>query len=203
MKKIVYVVTVLALLGLGAQQASAQMGKKFYISAGWQFNAAISNPVSSTAQGYGAFLEGGYYLTPHLAVGGFINFSNNEDYIAEETYYFDDNKALTTDIAQSLYQVPFGGLVKFRTSWREIQPFAQAKIGANYSSQSTYMSHYLGRDVNWGLYLSPELGMSFFPFYKHDIGFSLSVYYSYATNQGNGYDFNSLNNAGFKLGIVF
>lgn len=203
MKKIVYVVAVLALLGLGAQQASAQMGKKFYISAGWQFNAPLSNPVSSTAQGYGAFLEGGYFLTPHLAVGGFMNFSNNEDYIAEDTYHFDDNQALTTDIAMSLYQVPFGGLVKFRTGWKEFQPFVQAKIGANYSSQSTYMSRFMSQDKNWGLYLSPELGLSFFPFYKYDIGFSLSVYYSYATNKGENYDFNGLNNAGFKIGIVF
>lgn len=203
MRQIIYIAAAIAMLTIGAQQASAQMGKKFYVSTGWQFNAPISNPVSSTAQGYGAFLESGYFLTPHLAVGGFMSFNTNEKYIAEKTYYFDDNQALTTDISQSLYQVPFGGLVKFRTNWREIQPFVQAKIGANYSSQSTYMSRYLQRETNWGLYLSPELGMSFFPFYKHDIGFSLSVYYSYATNQCEAYNFSGLNNAGFKLGIVF
>lgn len=204
MKKVLYIfTTLLALMTISVMQADAQMGKKGFITAGWQYNAPISNPVSTIDQGYGAFVDLGYYLTPHFAVGAFVSFSNNFDFVAEDTYYFDDNKALTTDISTGLYQSPFGVLLRYRTGWKDVQPFAQAKIGANYSSQSTYMSHYMSMDENWGLYLSPEIGIAVFPFYKRDIGFSLSVYYSYATNQGKSYKFSCLNNAGFKLGILF
>lgn len=204
MKKILYTIAASVLLmTIGAEQADAQMGKKGFITAGWQYNAPISNPVSSVDQGYGGFIDLGYYIAPRLAVGGFISFSNNIDYAAEETFYFDGDKALTTDVSTGIYQLPFGALVRFRTGWKDVQPFVQAKIGANYSSQSTYMSHYMSMDENWGVYLSPEIGIAVFPFYKHDIGLSLSVYYSYASNRGEAYDFNSLNNAGFKLGILF
>ena len=83
------------------------------------------------------------------------------------------------------------------------QPYAEAKIGTEYSTQSIYMSTFVSRQDNWGFYVSPEIGLTFFPFEKTDFGFQIAAYYRYATNRNKTYDLNGLNNLGFKLGIAF
>ena len=142
-------------------------------------------------------------MTPMLAVGGFASFNTNNEYIPKQTYTFDDNSALTTDIDRSLYQVPFGMTVRYRFLRTEIQPYVTAKVGTEYAVQSTYMSTFVSRTDNWGFYISPEVGMTFFPFQKTDFGFQVAVFYSYSTNQDKNYDIKGLNNVGFKLGIAF
>mgnify|MGYP003553345140 CR=1 FL=1 len=68
---------------------------------------------------------------------------------------------------------------------------------------STYMSTFVGRNENWGFYISPEVGMTWFPFEKVDVGFQLAVYYAYSSNRNRNYDMEGINNLGFKLGIPF
>ena len=192
-----------AAIALSANEASAQMGKKDFINAGWQFNGTVGNDFVKSAQGYGAYLEGGYYLTPMVAIGGFASFNTNNEYVPRQTYTFSDKSALTTDLDKSLYQVPFGSVVRVRFLWDEVQPYAQAKIGTEYSTQSTYMSTFVSRQDNWGFYVSPEVGVTFFPFEKTDFGFQAAVFYSYSTNKNKNNSLNGLNNVGFKLGIAF
>lgn len=85
----------------------------------------------------------------------------------------------------------------------ELQPYVQAKIGAEYSTQSTYMSTFVNRHDNWGFYMSPEVGLTVFPFSKTDLGFQFAMFYSFASNKNSAYDINGINNLGFKLGIAF
>ncbi len=203
MKKMIYIMMAAAALVLTASEANAQMGKKYYMNGGWQFNATVGNEFVKTAQGYGAYLEGGYYLTPKLAVGGFASFSTNNEYIPKKTYTFDDKSALTTDLDRSVYQVPFGATLRYRFLRSTVQPYIEAKVGAEYSTQSIYMSTFINRHDNWGFYVSPEVGLTFFPFRKTDLGFLVAAYYSYSTNQNTDYSINGLNNLGFKLGIAF
>ena len=202
MKKSIYILAAAALL-LFSGTADAQMGKKEYINAGWQFNATVGNPFVKTAQGYGAYIEGGYYITPMFAVGGFASFNTNNDYIPKQTYTFDDKSALTTDLNRSVYQVPFGSTFRFRFLRDMIQPYIEAKVGTEYSVQSTYMSTFVSQTDNWGFYISPEVGFTWFPFDAADFGFQLAVYYSYATNQNKHLNMNGINNLGFKLGVAF
>ncbi len=192
-----------AAIAFMATEASAQMGKRDYINAGWQFNGTVGNPFVKTAQGYGAYIEGGYYLTPEFAVGGFASFSTNNEYFPKETYTFDDKSALTTDLDKSVYQVPFGATLRYRIMRGMLQPYVEAKVGTEYSTQSIYMSTFVNRHDNWGFYISPEIGLTFYPFYKTDLGFQIAAYYSYATNRNKSYDLNGLNNLGFRLGIAF
>ena len=93
MKRIIYILAVSAAVLLTAVQANAQMGKRYYINGGWQFNGTLSNNFAESAQGYGAYIEGGYYLTPMLAVGGFSSFNSNDQYYGTQTYTFDDHSA--------------------------------------------------------------------------------------------------------------
>ena len=85
----------------------------------------------------------------------------------------------------------------------EFQPYFATKIGAEYSTQSTYMSTFVNRNENWGFYISPEIGFNYYPFHKTDVGFQLAAYYSYATNHNDNYGLKGLNNIGFKLGLAF
>lgn len=203
MKKLIYILTAAAAMVFFAAEADAQMGKKNYINGGWQFNGTVGNSFVESGQGYGAYIEGGYYLTPMLAVGGFASFNTNNDYIPKQTYTFKDQSALTTDLDRSIYQVPFGATLRVRFMRTEFQPYAEAKIGAEYSTQSTYMSTFVNRHDNWGFYMSPEIGFTYFPFEKTDLGFQLAVFYSLATNRNTDYDIKGINNLGFKLGIAF
>ena len=190
-------------LVLFAGEANAQMGKRNYINAGWQFNGTPNNSFAESAQGYGAYLEGGYYVTPMFAVGGFASFHTNNDYIPKQTYTFKDQSALTTDVDRSIYQVPFGLTMRTRFLRGELQPYLGTKIGAEYSTQSTYMSTFVNRHDNWGFYMSPEIGMVLFPFEKTDVGFQFAVYYSFCTNKNSDYDIKGIKNVGFKLGLAF
>jgi hypothetical protein len=203
MKKMIYVLAAAAAMLLAATQADAQMGKRYYVNGGWQFNGTLANDFAESAQGYGAYMEGGYFITPMLAVGGFASFNTNNEYVPRKTYTFSDMSALTTDLNRSIYQVPFGATMRVRFMRMMFQPYIEAKVGAEYSTQSTYMSTFVNRHDNWGFYISPEIGMTFFPFERTDFGFQLAVYYSYATNQNKAVDINGLNNLGFKLGIAF
>ena len=203
MKKFIYILAASMALVLFAGEANAQMGKRNYINGGWQFNGTPGNTFAKSAQGYGAYIEGGYYLTPLFAVGGFASFNSNNEYHPKETYTFANQAALTTDLDRSLYQVPFGATMRMRFTRGMFQPYVEAKIGTEYSTQSTYMSTFVSRQDNWGFYISPEVGMTFFPFEKTDFGFHIAAYYSYATNQNKSYDLKGINNLGFKLGIAF
>jgi hypothetical protein len=203
MKKIIYIIAASLAFLLMSGEADAQMGKRHYINGGWQFNGTVANGFAETAQGYGAYMEGGYYISPMVAFGGFASFNTNNEYIPKETYTFDDKSALTTDLDRSIYQVPFGATFRLRFMTSMFQPYIEAKIGTEYSIQSTYMSTFVNRHDNWGFYISPEIGFTIYPFHKDDFGFQLAAYYSFATNENNSYDIKGLNNLGFKLGIAF
>lgn len=203
MKKIIYIIAALSAFLLMAGEADAQMGKRHYVNGGWQFNGTLANDFAETAQGYGAYLEGGYYISPMVAFGGFASFNTNNEYIPKETYTFDDKSALTTDLDKSIYQVPFGATMRLRFMTTMFQPYFEAKIGTEYSTQSTYMSTFVNRQDNWGFYISPEIGFTVYPFPKDDFGFHLAAFYSFATNRNDSYDIKGLNNLGFKLGIAF
>ena len=203
MKKFIYILSAAAALMVFAGTANAQMGKREYINAGWQFNGTVGNSFVETASGYGAYIEGGYYITPSFAIGGFASFNTNNDYIPKQTYTFEDQSALTTDVDRSIYQVPFGLTMRTRFLRGELQPYLGTKIGAEFSTQSTYMSTFVNRHDNWGFYMSPEVGLTYFPFEKTDVGFQFAVYYSFCTNKNSSYDLKGIKNLGFKLGVAF
>lgn len=203
MKKFIYIALASVAMLIFAGEANAQMGKRYYINGGWQFNGTIANDFVKTGQGYGAYVEGGYYISPLFAIGGFASFGTNNKYIPKQTYQLEDGAAVTTDLDRSIYQVPFGVTTRIRFMRGEFQPYLQNKMGAEYSTQSTYMSTFVNRHDNWGFYVSPEIGFTYFPFHKTDFGFQLAAYYSYATNHNDAYGIKGLNNLGFKLGIAF
>ena len=150
MKKILYIIAATAAIFAATAQAGAQMSKEYYLNGGWQFNGTLANDFAESAQGYGAYFEGGYFVTPMLAVGGFASFNTNNQYVPTKTYTFSDQSALTTDLTRSIYQVPFGATLRYRFMRSMFQPYVEAKVGAQYSTQNIYMSTfaYCFNDLN-------------------------------------------------------
>ena len=183
--------------------ADAQVGRRFYVDAGWQFNGTVSNSFSDNASGWGGYVEGGYYFLPRVAVGAFASFNTNNEYFPKQTYDTGDGTSVTTDMYHSLYQVPFGATLRYRFAWKKVQPYVEAKLGANYAREYQLFSVYGVRDSQWGFYVSPEAGVVLHPFNKSNLGLQLSVYYSHATNRSGAFGIGGLNNAGFKLGVSF
>ena len=200
MKKILILAIAALLFSAGAE---AQVGRRFYVDAGWQYNGAFSNGFSRNASGWGAYAEGGYYFLPRIAAGVFVSYNTNNEYFPKATYDAGNNTSVTTDMYHSLYQVPFGATLRYRFLWKKVQPYAEAKIGANYAREYQLYSHYGVYDSQWGFYVSPEIGITLHPFNKSNIGLQIAGYYSYATNRSDYFNINGLNNAGFKLGISF
>lgn len=202
MKTLRNIILAAALLVAAAVTADAQVGKRWYINAGWQFNATPGNVFSDSAQGWGAYAEGGYYLMPRIAVGLFASYGTNNEYVGRQTYYLDGG-AINTDMYHSLYQVPFGATLRYRFTWTRFEPYVEAKLGANYADQYTYFGSMAAYDKNWGFYASPEIGFTWHPFNRSNFGFQLALYYSYATNRSDAFGINGINNCGFKLGLSF
>ena len=200
MKKTILVTMAVILTAICAH---AQVGRRYYVDAGWQFNGTVSNVFSDNASGWGAYLEGGYYFLPRVAAGVFASFNTNNEYFPRRTYDAGNGTAVTTDMYHSLYQVPFGATLRYRFAWKKIQPYAEAKLGANYAREYELYSTFGAADSQWGFYVSPEIGVVIHPFNKSNLGLQLSAYYSYATNRSEAFGINGLNNAGFKLGISF
>ena len=192
-----------AIFTMAAVSADAQPGRRFYVDAGWQFNGTVGNDFATSGNGWGAYLEGGYYVLPRVAVGLFGSFNTNNDYIPRRTYVGTDGSALTTDLVNSIYQIPFGATLRYRSSYKVFQPYVQAKVGANYAEEYSYTHTMAAVDDQWGFYISPEIGFTWHPFHKSNFGFQLAAYYSYATNRSEAFGLNGINNVGFKLGVSF
>lgn len=184
--------------------AQGQISPDTYFNVDWQINLPLGNKFAGNGSGWGANFEGGYYLTPGFALGGFINYHTNHEYVPRKTLTLSDASALTTDQQHSLFQLPFGVTTHYRFDVRAFQPYVGIKVGAEYAKLTSDFNIYEMSDHNWGLYLSPEVGFEYYP-WPYGIGFHAAIYYSYSTNQGKLLDtkVHSLNNLGFRVGLAF
>ncbi len=79
------------------------------------------------------------------------------------------------------------------------------KLGASYVEMSSY--YYIVRQYaeTWGVYLSPEVGVSIFPNPDYRFGLHVALYYGYASNSGDllVYSIDNCQNFGIRVGISF
>lgn len=201
----VIVATVLFIVIALPQTSNAQVFKPTYFNIDWQFNGTLEN-YADTPSGWGMSFEGGYYATSKLAVGLFASFHTNNKYIEEQLLHINDNSDLYTDQIHSVYQIPFGVLLKYRFIEDSLlEPFATIKLGTMYSRMSSVTQVLEFYDDKWGFHVQPEIGLSIFPSSEKRFGIHLAMYYSYSTNNTHclSYDINGYNNIGFHLGVTF
>lgn len=182
----------------------AQISLDSYYNVDWQFNIPISNNFSNKASGWGMNFEGGYYIHRNVAIGAFICFHTNNEYIPRKTLHLSNTLALNTDQQHQMFTLPFGVLVRYRFVERDFQPYVGLKLGACYSEFNNYYYIFTKGQDRWGFYMSPEVGFNWYP-WANSVGFHMAIYYNYATNRHDvmTYSQNGLNNVGFRLGLAF
>lgn len=202
----------LRILALGAvllaavRPASAQLFPNSYINIDWQVNVPLGNDLADKASGWGMNFEGGYFVTPEIAVGPFISYHTNLESFSRRTLDLGNGSALTAAQKHALFQLPFGATGRYTWLQKSVfQPYAGLKLGACYAELSSYYYVLKQYTDTWGFYLSPEIGASIFPDPSYRIGIHIALYYSYATNNGDvlTYSVNNLNNFGIRVGISF
>lgn len=206
MKTLKHLLLVMAMTFGVAVQSQAQLFKNSYMNIDWQVGVPLGSTFADDASGWGMNFEGGYFLTPHFTVGAFINYQTNFCDIPRQTLSLPAGSALTVSQKHAAYQLPFGLTTRYNWCKKSmLQPYAGMKIGANYTEFSSYYSFFKQYTDTWGVYLSPEVGLSIFPRPETRIGIHIALYYSYSSNSGEllVYDFSNLNNFGLRLGISF
>ncbi len=189
-----------------AQTGRAQLLPNSYMNVDWQMGVPLGSSFADKASGWGMNFEGGYFVTPNIALGAFISYQTNLEKIPRQTLLLSGDRALTTNQKHALFQLPFG--LTGRYCWcqdRIVQPYAGMKLGACWSEMSSYYYIVKQYDDAWGFFLSPEVGFSIFPNPDFRVGFHVALYYSYATNstQVLNYTSSNINTFGLRVGLSF
>lgn len=207
MKNILNPIKIFILLlvcGTFVGNAQAQDGKRLYFNIDWQLNLPVQNDFAKRFSGWGAHGEVGYYVAPSVAVGAFVSYHTNNKYIDRSTIHTSETSAITTDQQHSIFQIPFGALVRFTPS-REgmVEPYIGAKVGTSYSEVSSHLNIYKVYDREWGFYISPEVGVTFYFTPEKQVGLHLSTYYNYSTQKSEvlNYEVDGLNNWGGYVSV--
>lgn len=195
-----------AVMLFAADESKAQLFPDSFVNIDWQVNVPLSTSFADPASGWGMNFEGGYFLTPHVSLGGFIAFHTNLESVPRQTLSLPGGGAMTTSQDHSVFQLPFG--VAGRYTWLKestFQPYVSMKMGLQFARISSYYYLFKEYDNTWGFYLSPEVGCTIFPCPENRVGIHLSLYYSYATNSGGvlTYKVDAFNNFGMRVGISF
>lgn len=144
MKTIKYLsIRVLAITALAlvfAMPAKAQLTDNGYANIDWQFNFPLSNHFADKASGWGMSFEGGYYVTPNIALGAFLAYHSNHEYFGRQTLPVGEGGSINTDQQHTLFQLPFGlaGRYTFDRG-SAFQPYVGLKVGPQYAEiKSTF-----------------------------------------------------------------
>ncbi|MBR5150129.1 MAG: outer membrane beta-barrel protein [Bacteroidaceae bacterium] len=182
----------------------AQISLDSYFNVDWQFNIPIGNDFSNGASGWGMNLEGGYYVTQEIAIGGFMNFHTNNEYFPRRTIALSETLSMNSRQQHQMFTLPFGALIRYRFVESDFQPYVGMKLGMCYSEFNNYYYIFEKGQDRWGFYMSPEVGFNYYP-WPNGMGFHMALYYSFATNKCNimSYEQSTLNNIGFRLGLAF
>ena len=121
MKYISLRVLAIAALALAfAMPAKAQLSDNGYANVDWQFNAPLKNHFADKASGWGMNFEGGYFVTPNLGLGLFMNYSSNHEYFPRATFPVGEG-TVNTDQQHTIFQLPFGAAARYHlisvSSW--------------------------------------------------------------------------------------
>lgn len=194
-----------AVAAMAVVPARAQSSDTFYANVDWQFNFPLGNDFVKRGSGWGVNLEGGYYLTENLSVGGFLAWHSNHKYVGRQDLAIGDNGILNTDQQHTQFQLPFGAAGRYTFDREGMwQPYVSVKIGPQYARLKSVFNAYQDATNTWGFYVSPEVGINIFP-WVYSPGIHVAAYYSYATNKGSvlTYTVDGMSNFGFRVGIAF
>ena len=135
---------------------------------------------------------------------GNLNYQTNNQYVDRGVVDLTNETAIYTDQQRSLYQLPFGVTALYRIIESDWQPYVALKLGAEYAYMSSYYYIYKSSEDTWGFYMSPEIGVRWYP-WANGMGLHAAAYYSFSTNSGKvmGQSMETPGNFGFRVGLAF
>lgn len=208
MKKNKYNIKLVALFMTGflfSSAINAQNPRNAFINVDWQFNLPL-NDFANTFSGWGANIESGYYITDNIALGGFLSYHTNQEYIERQTLITSESSAVTSDQQHSLFQIPFGVATRYTFApEKKFTPYVGLKLGANYAKMSSHMNIFRMSEKSWGFHISPEIGTNLYVDPENKFAIHFATYYSFSSNKDDllVYSLNGINNFGVRVGIGF
>ena len=186
-----------------SQTTQAQASLDAYYNVDWQLNIPSNKYVDKTS-GWGMNFDAGWYLTPDIAIGAFMSYHTNNEYVDRSVVHISNETAIFTDQQRSLYQLPFGVTALYRIIESDWQPYVAMKLGAEYAYTSSYYNIYKSSEDSWGFYMSPEIGVRWYP-WVNGVGLHAAAYYSFSTNKSTvmGAHLKNPSNFGLRLGLAF
>ena len=168
----------------------AQLLRNSYLNVDWQVTVPLGDAFADKASGWGMNFEGGYFVTPEITIGAFISYQTNIESIGRQTLQLGNGSALTTAQEHTLFELPFGVVGRYN--------FLNAEMSSYYYTIQQY-------EDSWGVYLSPELGVSIFPSPAQRYGIHVALFYSYASNSDKLllYSMDNISRFGVRLGVSF
>lgn len=199
------VLAAVALAIVFAMPAKAQLTNNGYANIDWQYNFPLSNNFADKSSGWGMNFEGGYFLNANFALGGFMAYHSNNEYVGRQTLPVGEGGSLNTDQQHTVFQLPFG--LATRYAWNRggaFQPYLGVKLGTQYAQLKSTFNVLATKDNTWGFYVSPEIGFNVYP-WAYGPGLHFAAYYSYGSNKGDvlTYSVDGLSNFGLRVGIAF
>ena len=202
-KHFVRVAIAMALIAGYSMPAKSQVSLDAYYNVDWQLNMPINDYVDK-ASDWDMNFDAGLYLPPDIAIGAFVSYHTNNQYVDRSVVNLTNETAVYTDQQRSLYQLPFGVTALYRIIESDWQPYVALKLGAEYAYMSSYYYIYKSSADTWGFYMSPEIGVRWYP-WANGMGLHAAAYYSFSTNDGTvmGQNMDMPGNFGFRLGLAF
>ena len=96
MKKINKLIALLIVCMAMPALAGAQVLKNAYFNVDWQINSPFGQDFSKKTSGWGAHAEGGYYVIPNFAIGAFISYHTNNEYVDRQTIPVNSTSVITS-----------------------------------------------------------------------------------------------------------
>jgi opacity protein-like surface antigen len=125
----------------------------------------------------GFSINGNYFVTDNITVGGTFHWSGYHEHIPRSTYQPEDG-SVTGEVWKNMYFVPL--LINARYilgAAGQVQPYGGIGMGPCYVEQSTQVGSYADSPRNWKFGLAPEAGV-FIPFGGRDMGLNLKATYN-------------------------
>lgn len=188
-----------------ASSTSAQSGflPTRFVAVGWDINTPLNNTgfIDNTSAS-GLSVQGRYFVSEHISVGGEIAWASLYEYAPRETYTF-ENGAVTTDLYKFNYLLPITANAHYYLMPdRKVSPYVGLGVGAMYSQQDFYFNVYNLSFSKWGYLVKPEVG-ALFKFGRSNMGAMLGVRYNYGTNRVPILNFDNMQTLGVNFGLVF
>ncbi len=188
MKKLIISIILMAICFNYANAQISSNDTRQYYTFGWNIGKLVgsSDAFIPDVSLSGFTFSGQIYISEQFAVGFNVAWNNYYGFVDRKSYELDAGTYVTAEQYRYLTSVPFqvGGFWNFQPDGM-IRPYIGLSVGANYSTQSIYVSDYDFYDNQYGFHVSPEIG-TFIKFGRNtNWGANLSASYQYNTNSFN------------------